>query len=193
MYSPPFRDVAFLERLRSVGMSLDDEEKLRHMRDYLFKVSRVKTRSNRPSSKDEYENMGKEEVLLKNLGVTPMTVFLPDLSHKIHNAKTSVQKTTIKAKPIRSYSREDLCKLNQMANQPHVKALAQDNHKTVPVPINTTGGSVEVPKASPSDYSFGTSLPKSLERPKSKIIHRHSFMWYLHTQRYHLDHGRDQK
>jgi phosphoinositide-3-kinase regulatory subunit 4 len=174
-------------------MSLDDEEKLRHMRDYLFKVSRVKTRSNRPSSKDEYENMGKEEVLLKNLGVTPMTVFLPDLSHKIHNAKTSVQKTTIKAKPIRSYSREDLCKLNQMANQPHVKALAQDNHKTVPVPINTTGGSVEVPKASPSDYSFGTSLPKSLERPKSKIIHRHSFMWYLHTQRYHLDHGRDQK
>ncbi|ORE14906.1 ARM repeat-containing protein [Rhizopus microsporus] len=161
-------DIAFLERLRSVGMSLDDEEKLRHMRDYLFKVSRVKTRSNRPSSKDEYENMGKEEVLLKNLGVTPMTVFLPDLSHKIHNAKTSVQPTTIKAKPIRSHSREDLCKVNQMANQPHVKALAQDNPKTAPVPINTTGGSVEAPKASPSDYSFGTSLPKSLERPKKK-------------------------
>ncbi|CEG71017.1 Putative VPS15 protein kinase [Rhizopus microsporus] len=163
-------DVAFLERLRSVGMSLDDEEKLRHMRDYLFKVSRVKTRSNRPSSKDEYENMGKEEVLLKNLGVTPMTVFLPDLSHKIHNTKTSVQRTTIKAKPIRSHSREDLCKVNQMANQPHVRALAQDNPKTVPVPISTTGGSVETPKASPSDYSFGTSLPKSLERPKSIIL-----------------------
>ncbi|CAO3700820.1 unnamed protein product [Rhizopus microsporus] len=176
-------DIAFLERLRSVGMSLDDEEKLRHMRDYLFKVSRVKTRSNRPSSKDEYENMGKEEVLLKNLGVTPMTVFLPDLSHKIHNAKTSVQPTTIKAKPIRSHSREDLCKVNQMANQPHVKALAQDNPKTAPVPINTTGGSVEAPKASPSDYSFGTSLPKSLERPKSKLIHRHSFVWYLHIHK----------
>ncbi|EIE85776.1 hypothetical protein RO3G_10486 [Rhizopus delemar RA 99-880] len=169
-------DEMFLERLRSVGMSVEDEEKLRYMRDYIFKVSRVKMRNNRPSMKDDYENAGKEEVFLKNLGVTPMTVFLPDLSQQIRNAKTKLHKASNNAtkapSPMRAHSREDLCKLNQVANQPHVKALAKDNSKTriasIPIQTNASDDSVETSTESPSEYNFGTSLPKSLERPKNK-------------------------
>ncbi|KAG1450049.1 hypothetical protein G6F46_010280 [Rhizopus delemar] len=147
-------DEMFLERLRSVGMSVEDEEKLRYMRDYIFKVSRVKMRNNRPSMKDDYENAGKEEVFLKNLGVTPMTVFLPDLSQQIRNAKTKLHKASNNAtkapSPMRAHSREDLCKLNQVANQPHVKALAKDNSKTriASIPIQTNASDDSLTKES---------------------------------------------
>lgn len=170
------RDEVFFERLRSVGMSAEDEEKLRYMRDYIFKVSRVKMRNSRPASKDGYENVGKEEVLLKNLGVTPMTVFLPDLSQQIRNTKKKLPKTSVKPKSAllsRAHSREDLCKLNLIANQPHIKALAKDSSQTriAPISVKTdiTDDSAQV-SSSPSEYNFGSSLPKDLERPKSKFL-----------------------
>jgi hypothetical protein len=34
----------YIERLRTFGMSIDDEEKLRFMREYIFKVSKTKMR-----------------------------------------------------------------------------------------------------------------------------------------------------
>ncbi|CAO3698380.1 unnamed protein product [Rhizopus stolonifer] len=169
-------DEIFFERLRSVGMSVEDEEKLRYMRDYIFKVSRVKMRNSRPAAKDGYENVGKEEVLLKNLGVTPMTVFLPDLSQQIRNTKKKLPKTSVKPKSTllsRAHSREDLCKLNLIANQPHIKALAKDSSQTRIAPIfvkaDITNDSAQV-SSSPSEYNFGSSLPKDLERPKSVIL-----------------------
>jgi hypothetical protein len=39
-----FRDEKFMERLRSIGMTLEDEDKLIHMREYIFKVSGAKMR-----------------------------------------------------------------------------------------------------------------------------------------------------
>lgn len=38
------RDEKYFERLRGLGMTLEDEEKLIHMREYIFKVSKVKMR-----------------------------------------------------------------------------------------------------------------------------------------------------
>ncbi|KAI9279542.1 hypothetical protein BY458DRAFT_584681 [Sporodiniella umbellata] len=170
-------DEIFLERLRSVGMSGEDEGKLRYMRDYIYKVSRVKMRNNRPISKDTYENAGKEEVFLKNLGVTPMTVFLPDLSQQIRNAKTKLQKpssTKARNTSSRANSREDMCNLNQVASQPHIKALVNDSNQTriSSINIQTDLDSDSAPNAidSPSEYNFGSSLPKDLERPKSVIL-----------------------
>lgn len=84
---------------------------------------------------------------------------------------------------LRTASREDLCKLNRIASQPHVKAISpsivdKENHyhheRSYSIPIK--GGSSNVnsdrplhsPLPSPSDYNYGASIPRSLERPKSK-------------------------
>jgi phosphoinositide-3-kinase regulatory subunit 4 len=78
-----------------------------------------------------------------------------------------------------SQSREDLCKLNRIASQPHIQALSpstvdKENHhheqRSSSIPINRKSSSraIHSPIPSPSDYSFGASIPKSLERPKSK-------------------------
>ncbi|KAI8066486.1 hypothetical protein BC940DRAFT_368091 [Gongronella butleri] len=74
----PQEDEDNLQRLRQIGMTIEDEAKLVQMREYIFKVSR--TKSSRPESMDLSAKNG--EVYLKNLGVTPLTVFLPDLSHQ---------------------------------------------------------------------------------------------------------------
>ncbi|ORX62898.1 ARM repeat-containing protein [Hesseltinella vesiculosa] len=67
-----------LQRLRQIGMAPEDEVKLGYLREYIFKVSR--TKSSRPESIDLSSTNG--EVYLKDLGVTPLTVFLPDMSQQ---------------------------------------------------------------------------------------------------------------
>ncbi|KAI8997088.1 armadillo-type protein [Pilobolus umbonatus] len=166
----PQKDELFLERLRSVGMSVEDEEKLKSMRDYIFKVSKVKASHPRPS--DE-QNVDKEEIYLKNLGVTPMTVFLPDLSRKMNMANEDDANTSsLSAK--RNHSRENLCKMNRMANQPHVQALlpTMTDKSSDPVPISAVPIKIKnkakhSPLPSPSEFNYSSSIPRSLERPKN--------------------------
>ncbi|KAI9485192.1 MAG: armadillo-type protein [Benjaminiella poitrasii] len=182
-------DEMFLERLRSFGMSVEDEEKLRCMREYIYKVSKSKV--NRPKALDD-QSLNRGEILLKNLNVTPMTVFLPDLSQKLRtlNAKKasksrnedklSIQPSLTTAKSAShvqttNHKDEDICKLSRISSQPHVQAMSsnlaetQDQFKkssSIPIKNNNTNRS-NSPIPSPSDYNFGSSLPKSLERPKS--------------------------
>ncbi|RCH97242.1 Serine/threonine-protein kinase, partial [Rhizopus stolonifer] len=176
-------DQIFLERLRSFGMSIEDEDKLRYMREYIYKVS--KTKMSRPKAIEE-QSLMKGDILLKNLNVTPMTVFLPDLSQKLHSMKSKQGDKPHSSpslqvpKSMRTQSREDLCKLNRIASQPHIQALSPSivdkenhNHYQEPVtaiPIQNKINYRTSPIPSPSDYHFGSSVPKSLERPKSIIL-----------------------
>lgn len=38
------RDEVFLEKLRNLGMTIEEEEKLRYMRDFIYKASKSKSR-----------------------------------------------------------------------------------------------------------------------------------------------------
>ncbi|CAO0789210.1 unnamed protein product [Mucor circinelloides] len=182
-------DEVFLEKLRNLGMTIEEEEKLRYMRDFIYKAS--KSKLSRPKL-DNDANVNKAEIQLRNLNITPHTAFLPDLSGKRTSrfrkqnaipkkldkaAKTSMTPTT----SLRTSSREDLCKLNRIASQPHVLAISpsivdKENHNhherssAIPIKGSSSSRPLHSPIPSPSDYSFGTSLPRSLERPKSIIL-----------------------
>ncbi|KAI7887760.1 armadillo-type protein [Mucor mucedo] len=188
------KDELHLERLRAFGMSVEDEEKLRYMREYIFKVS--KTKISRPKTADDF-NMERGEILLKNLNVTPMTVFLPDLSQKLRSMKSktaSTQTSVIPRSIVQSRSRDDLCKISRVANQPHIQALAtssitanKENHnhheRSSSIPIIKTGNrAINSPIPSPSDYTYGSSIPRSLERPKSKAKKKKK-IGYAHLQK----------
>ncbi|CAO3623542.1 unnamed protein product [Mucor fragilis] len=184
-------DEVFLEKLRNLGMTIEEEEKLRYMRDFIYKAS--KSKSSR-SKLDNEANANKGEVQLKNLNITPHTAFLPDLSNKRtfqykkqHVLPKKLDRATSAMAPTTSLgtsSREDLCKLNRIASQPHVQAISpsivdKENHnhheRSSSIPIKGGSGStshrpLHSPIPSPSDYTFGTSLPRSLERPKSIIL-----------------------
>lgn len=78
---------------------------------------------------------------------------------------------------LNSASREDLCKLNRVASQPHIQALSpavadKENHnhhqRSSSIPIKKNNNNMISPIPSPSD--FGTSIPRSFERPKSIIL-----------------------
>lgn len=79
---------------------------------------------------------------------------------------------------VQSRSRDDLCKISRVANQPHIQALAsssstmnKENHheRSSSIPIIKSGNrALSSPIPSPSDYTYGSSIPRSLERPKSK-------------------------
>ncbi|KAG0188811.1 Serine/threonine-protein kinase [Apophysomyces sp. BC1034] len=76
-------DNGYIERLRNVGMSTEDEDNLIQMREYIFKVSCSKL--SRPKTMDESrldEHQKYGEIYLRDLGVTPLTVFLPNLSQQ---------------------------------------------------------------------------------------------------------------
>ncbi|KAI8641016.1 hypothetical protein BD408DRAFT_389715 [Parasitella parasitica] len=188
-------DEIFLEKLRNLGMTLEEEGKLRYMRDFIYKAS--KSKLSRPKTESD-TNTNKRDIQLKNLNVTPNTAFLPDLSGKrtsqIKQQIAAAKKLTATDKTFRakapmtslhSIPREDLCKSNRIASQPHVQAITpsivdKENHshyeRSSSIPIKSGSGSnsdhrpLHSPIASPSDHNFGSSLPKSLERPKSIIL-----------------------
>ncbi|KAI9491130.1 hypothetical protein BDB00DRAFT_930702 [Zychaea mexicana] len=110
-------DEGYLERLRNIGMDAEDEEKLLYMREYLYKVSRSKL--SRPRGFDEF-SIFSGEVFLKSIGVTPLTVFLPDVPNDLSNQTTS---PTEKNALMQTQSKQDVCKLNRVASEPHVQAI----------------------------------------------------------------------
>ncbi|KAF9986941.1 Serine/threonine-protein kinase [Modicella reniformis] len=81
---PPFvmvvrssEDETYLDKLRSLGMTHEDEDKLVAMREYIWKLSRSR-QSARPKGRDEDpEGIAKDgSVDLQKLEITPCTVFL---------------------------------------------------------------------------------------------------------------------
>ncbi|KAI8337040.1 hypothetical protein BC941DRAFT_513702 [Chlamydoabsidia padenii] len=147
-------DLSYLEKLRNVGMSPDDELKLHYMRDYIYKVSR--TRSSRSKISDDIASKN-ADIFLKNLGVTPLTVFLPDLSQQVHvwstkNRNTITQQGNNVGAQMKNDSNlkeEGITNLNRTASQPHVQAMIQNI-----LPENSVSQS-----SIPSNQNYGTSAP----------------------------------
>ncbi|KAI8081764.1 uncharacterized protein BX664DRAFT_388695 [Halteromyces radiatus] len=165
-----------LERLRNVGMTNDDELKLLYMREYIFKVSR--TKSSRTKGVDDITSTS-GEIVLTNLGVTPVTVFLPDLSQQVHtwNSKhrmvsTQQNDTVSRASTKESKSRGDnISVTNHIANQPHVQAILQD--------VLPESGSKT---STAPNHGFGTSVPVTkddrMQEDVIKAVHRSGFIGY---------------
>ncbi|KAI9029972.1 hypothetical protein CLU79DRAFT_733513 [Phycomyces nitens] len=155
-------DEMFIDRLRKVGMSTEDEERLGYMRDYIYKVSQSKL-SRPKQSEDLVRDNG--EIFLKNLGVTPMTVFLPDLSQEAHVWNVKTYKNLLKPKSDRDslptklaipqHVKEDDCKLNRVASQPHVQALLYNSQGNNSDNDNKQSSS---PIPSPTEYNFGMDI-----------------------------------
>ncbi|KAG0258767.1 Serine/threonine-protein kinase [Actinomortierella ambigua] len=74
-------DEQYLEKLRSIGMTAEDEQKLAAMREYIWKLSRTR-QSARPKGREGDPRDGSSrqrdggEIKLRELGITPRTVFL---------------------------------------------------------------------------------------------------------------------
>ncbi|CAO3608965.1 unnamed protein product [Cunninghamella blakesleeana] len=124
-------DESFLERLRNVGMKPDDQLILMHMRDYIYKVSKTK-----PRLTNSDENGRKNgEIYLKNLGVTPLTVFLPDLSKHSHTndyKSRSLQKA--------SFLKQQNGTSTRIQNSDATKASNADQHTaTEDIALSNTG------------------------------------------------------
>ncbi|KAG0291003.1 Serine/threonine-protein kinase [Linnemannia gamsii] len=78
------RDEKYLDKLRSIGMTQDDEYKLTAMREYIWKLSRSRQNARPKGRDDEPPGVTKDgSVDLQQIGITPVTVFLsPDLIEK---------------------------------------------------------------------------------------------------------------
>ncbi|OAQ30331.1 ARM repeat-containing protein [Linnemannia elongata AG-77] len=77
-------DEKYLDKLRSIGMTQDDEYKLTAMREYIWKLSRSRQNARPKGRDDEPPGVTKDgSVDLQQIGITPVTVFLsPDLIEK---------------------------------------------------------------------------------------------------------------
>ncbi|KAG0364248.1 Serine/threonine-protein kinase [Gamsiella multidivaricata] len=77
-------DEKYLEKLRSIGMTHEDEDKLAAMREYIWKLSRSRQSARPKGREDEVEGITKDgSVDLRKIGITPRTVFLsPELIEK---------------------------------------------------------------------------------------------------------------
>lgn len=67
-------DEQWLEKLRNLGLKSDDELKLLALREFIWKLSKMKSRDSSPAE----PSMSTGLISLKNLGVTPQTVFFDD-------------------------------------------------------------------------------------------------------------------
>ncbi|OZJ02366.1 hypothetical protein BZG36_04469, partial [Bifiguratus adelaidae] len=68
-------DLQYFERLRGMGMTEDDEDKLVAMREYIFKSAKIK-QSARVRASEDQAAVAHGSINLKDVGVTPHTVFL---------------------------------------------------------------------------------------------------------------------
>ncbi|KAF9426647.1 Serine/threonine-protein kinase, partial [Podila epigama] len=70
-------DERYLEKLREMGLSHEDEDKLAAMREYIWKLSQSRQQARPKGRENEAEGVSKDgHVDLRKIGITPSTVFL---------------------------------------------------------------------------------------------------------------------
>ncbi|KAG0348375.1 Serine/threonine-protein kinase [Podila humilis] len=70
-------DEKYLEKLREMGLSHEDEDKLAAMREYIWKLSQSRQRARPKGRENEAVGISKDgSVDLRKIGITPSTVFL---------------------------------------------------------------------------------------------------------------------
>ncbi|CAG8479194.1 448_t:CDS:10 [Funneliformis mosseae] len=79
-------DEKYLEKMRNIGMTPEDEEKIAAMRDYIYKLSISKSNA-RPN---ENSNLEDDDIVLKNLGITPHNVFVMPTNADGHTVTNSL-------------------------------------------------------------------------------------------------------
>ncbi|KAG0277458.1 Serine/threonine-protein kinase [Linnemannia exigua] len=81
-------DEKYLEKLRLIGMTQDDEYKLTAMREYIWKLSRSHQNPRIKGRDDEPPGVNKDGIVdLQQIGITPVTEFLsPDIIEKDYSS-----------------------------------------------------------------------------------------------------------
>ncbi|KAF9438121.1 Serine/threonine-protein kinase [Entomortierella beljakovae] len=76
-----------IEKLFSIGMTHEDEEKITAMREYIWKLSNSRLSARPKGREEELDGMAKDgNINLRKIGITPRTLFLsPDLIEKDHS------------------------------------------------------------------------------------------------------------
>ncbi|KAG0266360.1 Serine/threonine-protein kinase [Mortierella polycephala] len=119
-------DEKYLEKLRAIGMTLEDEGKLAAMREYIWKLSLTR-QSARPKGRDEeIEGIAKDGTVdLRKIGITPCTVFLsPELIEKDYSATrgfTQLNRTRVYDSSLLHPHRQIL-KSNTTGNMPRISS-----------------------------------------------------------------------
>ncbi|KAG0225557.1 Serine/threonine-protein kinase [Actinomortierella wolfii] len=161
-------DEQYLEKLRSIGMTPEDEQKLAAMREYIWKLSRTR-QSARPKGREgdpRDESSGRQrdngEVKLRELGITPRTVFLfpAMVDHGYGSMRESVRSK--KSTSGRSSKSRSVAKSSTLGNMPRISS---DN--TIFSSHGTSGGGGggssqrEIPSI-PGSYEHGSSHPAAI-------------------------------
>ncbi|KAJ8663211.1 hypothetical protein O0I10_001388 [Lichtheimia ornata] len=157
-------DEYYLERLRNIGMSAEDEEIIALLRDYLYKVSHAKL--NRPKGFED-RSIVNGDVFLKSIGVTPLTVFLPDLSQDTpfsQDLSSNYAGGIERPSTMQTRAKQNSCKISRVASEPHVQAILPDLDKsTNPETASVMSNSGLI--SSPTDISFDVH---SAPQPRTK-------------------------
>nr|CAG8541391.1 2408_t:CDS:10 [Entrophospora candida] len=77
-------DEIYFEKLRNIGMTHEDEEKLAYMRDYIYKFSILK--SNARPRLDENIHLEDGSIASKDLGINPQNVFISFISPDVNSS-----------------------------------------------------------------------------------------------------------
>ncbi|KAI8600438.1 hypothetical protein EDD21DRAFT_323004 [Dissophora ornata] len=133
-------DEKYLEKLRSIGMTHEDEDKLVAMREYIWKLSRSRQSARPKGREDEADGMTKDgSVDLRKIGITPCTVFLsPELIEKDYSLTrgyTQLRKTKVSDNTLLHPNRR-VMKSNTTGNIPRISS-----ESTIVSSIRTKDGS----------------------------------------------------
>ncbi|KAF9204955.1 Serine/threonine-protein kinase [Haplosporangium sp. Z 27] len=118
-------DENYLDKLRAIGMTIEDESKLTAMREYIWKLSRSRQSARPKGREDDLDGVAKDgSVILREIGITPRTVFLsPDNIEKDYNSlskgysqqgKTKVYDNTL------LHPNRGIAKSNTTGNMPRI-------------------------------------------------------------------------
>ncbi|KAG0049019.1 Serine/threonine-protein kinase [Gryganskiella cystojenkinii] len=120
-------DEKYLEKLRAIGMTHEDEDKLAAMREYIWKLSRSR-QSARPKGRDDEaaEGISKDgSVDLRKIGITPVTKFFsPDIFEKEYGSARSYAQIS-KSRPYDSsllHPKRKIVKSSTTGNMPRISS-----------------------------------------------------------------------
>ncbi|KAF9349512.1 Serine/threonine-protein kinase [Mortierella sp. AD094] len=119
-------DEKYLDKLRAIGMTHEDEDKLAAMREYIWKLSRSRQSARPKGREDELDGLTKDgSVDLRKIGITPVTVFLsPDNIEKDYNLSrgyTQLSKSKVYDNSL-LYPNRRIVKSSTTGNMPRVSS-----------------------------------------------------------------------
>ncbi|KAF8934383.1 Serine/threonine-protein kinase [Dissophora ornata] len=136
-------DEKYLEKLRSIGMTHEDEDKLVAMREYIWKLSRSRQSARPKGREDEADGMTKDgSVDLRKIGITPCTVFLsPELIEKDYSLTRGYTQVGFVYTAQRTLQQLFLSAINNL--HPYVVAEEDKSQRQHPAASQSAGDEVQ--------------------------------------------------